>query len=190
MRITGMRIDLRRAIPARAYPLMVGITALVLTVSMTIPFASILVVAVLLRRDRWKEIVLVSSLGSATGGLILYLTFHYLGWSQIAAYYPDLPQSKAWADATRWVSAYGTLGASWRCRGAPAANASAHLHRSVAVAGFGSFSRALSGKTAEIWRLWVARCRVSSLVSTLRTDRRAQTSDSHPLKGISGRKEQ
>jgi membrane protein YqaA with SNARE-associated domain len=108
MSITGMRIDLRRAIPARAYPLMVGVIALVLTVSMTIPFASILIVAVLLRRDRWKEIVLVSSLGSATGGLILYLTFHYLGWSQIAAYYPDLPQSKAWADATRWVSAYGT----------------------------------------------------------------------------------
>ena len=36
------------------------------------------------------------------------MTFHYLGWGQIAAYYPDLPQSKAWADATRWVSAYGT----------------------------------------------------------------------------------
>ena len=43
MRITGMRIDLRRAIPARAYPLMVGVMALVLTVSMTIPFASILI---------------------------------------------------------------------------------------------------------------------------------------------------
>jgi len=51
MSITGMRIDLRRAILARAYPLMVGVIALVLTVSMTIPFASILIVAVLLRRD-------------------------------------------------------------------------------------------------------------------------------------------
>jgi len=29
MRITSMRIDLRRAIPARAYPLMVGVIALV-----------------------------------------------------------------------------------------------------------------------------------------------------------------
>ena len=82
------------------------------------------------------------------------------------------------------------LGAAWLCRGALAANASAHLHRSVAVASFGSFPRALSGKTAEIRPLWVARCRVSILVSTLRTDRRAQTSDPHPLKGISGRKEQ
>jgi len=170
MRITGMRIDLRRAIHRPlAYPLVVGVVALILTVSMTIPFASILIVAVLLRRDQWKEIVLVSSLGSATGGLILYLAFHYLGWSQIAAYYPDLPQSKAWADAARWVSAYGT----WALLGFAAAplpqTPDAHLHRSVAVAGFGSFPRAPSGKTAEIRRLWVARCRVSILVSTIRT---------------------
>jgi membrane protein YqaA with SNARE-associated domain len=96
------------AISMRAYPLAIGFIALILTVSMTIPFASILIGAVLLRRDRWKEIVVVSSLGSATGGLILYLSFHYLGWSQIATAYPDLIQSKAWSDATRWVSAYGT----------------------------------------------------------------------------------
>ncbi len=50
-------------------------------VSMTIPFASILIGAVLLRHARWKEIVLVSSLGSATGGnrrLVLALKS---GWS-------------------------------------------------------------------------------------------------------------
>jgi membrane protein YqaA with SNARE-associated domain len=78
-----------------------------LTVSM-LPFASILVIAVLLRRDRWGEIVILSSLGSATGGLALYLIFHHLGWSQILAAYPDLTQTKAWSDATLWVSAYGT----------------------------------------------------------------------------------
>src|SRR5215471_6222013 len=69
------------------------------------------------------------------------------------------------------------LGAAWLCRGALAANASAHLHCSVAVASFGSLSRALSGKTAEIRRLWVARCRVSILVSTIRTNRRHGTRD-------------
>jgi len=52
--------------------------------------------------------VLISSLGSATGGLILYWVFYYLGWSQIIAVYPELMQSKLWSDATRWVSAYGT----------------------------------------------------------------------------------
>jgi hypothetical protein len=70
MRITGMRIDLRRAIPRPlGYLLVVGVVALMLTVSMTVPFASILIVAVLLRRDQWKEIVVVSSLGSATGAV-------------------------------------------------------------------------------------------------------------------------
>jgi membrane protein YqaA with SNARE-associated domain len=75
-------------------------TALLITVSMTIPFASILVGAVLLRHDRWKEI-------GATGGVILYFIFYYLGWSQILAAYPDLIQSKLWSAATQWVSAYG-----------------------------------------------------------------------------------
>ena len=98
---------LRTAVPERVYLLMTGITALLITVSMTIPFAAILVGAVLLRHDRWKEIVLISSLGSATGGFILYWVFYYLGWSQIVVAYPDLIQSKLWADGTRWVSVYG-----------------------------------------------------------------------------------
>jgi membrane protein YqaA with SNARE-associated domain len=101
------RTYLPRATSALAYPLAIGAIALILTISM-IPFASILVAAVLLRRDRWAGIVIFSSLGSATGGLALYLIFHHLGWTQILAAYPDLMQAKAWSDATRWVSAYGT----------------------------------------------------------------------------------
>jgi membrane protein YqaA with SNARE-associated domain len=102
-----MQITLHKASVVRAYPVAVGVAAFALTV-MVIPFASILIGAVLLRRDRWKEIVVLSSLGSATGGLILYLSFHHLGWVQIAAVYPDLTQLKAWSDATRWISDYGT----------------------------------------------------------------------------------
>ena len=107
MIVGGYANRLRTTVPERAYLLMTGITALLITVSMTIPFASILVGAVLLRHDRWKEIVLISSLGSATGGVILYFIFYYLGWSQIVVAYPDLIQSKLWSDATQWVSAYG-----------------------------------------------------------------------------------
>jgi membrane protein YqaA with SNARE-associated domain len=98
----------RERISSPAYPLTVGVLALVLTVSMTIPFAAVLIGTILLRRDRWREIVLLSSLGSAIGGLVLYLAFHHLGWAQITVAYPDLAQSKAWLDATRWVSTYGT----------------------------------------------------------------------------------
>jgi membrane protein YqaA with SNARE-associated domain len=103
-----MQVALHRVSIVGAYPVAVGIAAFALTVTMIIPFASILIGAVLLRRDRWKEIVVLSSLGSATGGLILYVSFHHLGWSQITAAYPDLSQLKAWSDATRWISAYGT----------------------------------------------------------------------------------
>jgi membrane protein YqaA with SNARE-associated domain len=98
---------LHGATSLRAYPLLVGTIALLLTVSMTIPFASILIAAVLLRPARWKAIAAVSSLGSAAGGLIIYLFFHHLGWAYVIDSYPDLLQSKAWIDATRWVSAYG-----------------------------------------------------------------------------------
>jgi hypothetical protein len=53
--------------PERTYLLTVGIIALIFMVSMTIPFASILIGAVL-RHARWKEIVLVSSLGRRWAG--------------------------------------------------------------------------------------------------------------------------
>jgi membrane protein YqaA with SNARE-associated domain len=104
---TTTRVNLWRAASARTYPFVIGVVGLILTVSM-VPFASILISAILLRRDRWQEIVFLSSLGSATGGVVLYLIFHHLAWEQITAAYPDLMQSKAWSDATRWVSAYGS----------------------------------------------------------------------------------
>jgi membrane protein YqaA with SNARE-associated domain len=100
-------IFLRGATSMRVYPLLVGSVALLLTVSMTIPFASILIAAVLLRPARWKAIALLSSVGSAAGGLIVYMFFDHLGWIYVVDTYPDLLQSKAWIDATRWVSSYG-----------------------------------------------------------------------------------
>jgi membrane protein YqaA with SNARE-associated domain len=96
-----------RAIFALSYPFAVGVVAFILTISM-LSVASVLIVAVLLRRERWGEIVILASLGSAIGGLTLYLIFHHLGWSHILAAYPELTRAKAWSDATLWVSAYGT----------------------------------------------------------------------------------
>jgi membrane protein YqaA with SNARE-associated domain len=92
---------LQRTGSSPAYPLLVGGIAFAFTVSMLIPFASVLIGSILLRRERWLAIVFLSSLGSTLGGLLLYLIFHHWGWSQIATAYPDLIQSKAWADATR-----------------------------------------------------------------------------------------
>jgi membrane protein YqaA with SNARE-associated domain len=102
-----LRVPLCGALSAPAYPVIVAVLAFILTITMTIPAASVVIGAILLRRDQWMGLVLVASLASATGGMVLYLIFHHLGWSQVAAAYPDLVQSQAWADATRWISAYG-----------------------------------------------------------------------------------
>ena len=88
-----MQVHTGNAIPEHAYLLLVASTAFLITVSMTIPFSSILIGAVLFRRDQWQQIVLTSSFGSAAGGLVLFWVFYHLGWSQIAAAYPDLVQS-------------------------------------------------------------------------------------------------
>jgi membrane protein YqaA with SNARE-associated domain len=90
------------------YCAFVGSTAFALTMSMTVPFGGILAVAVLLAPRRWRAIAAWSSLGSSLGALMLYLGFHHLGWSQFIQAYPDIAQSRAWRDATRWVSQYGT----------------------------------------------------------------------------------
>jgi len=88
--------------------LLVGGIAFALTFSMLMPFVPVLITTVLARRERWRAIVLVSSFGSATAGVLLYLTFHHIGWNQLIEAYPDLLQTKAWIDVNRWVLAYGT----------------------------------------------------------------------------------
>lgn len=100
---------LRRHTSSGLYPGLVGTLAFGVTLSMTIPFASVLVFAVLLKRNRWKSIVLSSSLGSTAGGVSLYLIFHHLGWARLAAAYPALTQSSAWTGATQWLARYGIL---------------------------------------------------------------------------------
>jgi len=88
------------------YSLAVAVVALFMTVS-AVPFSSILVLAVLLRRERWLEIAVLSSFGSAAGAVMLYLLVHHLAWSEIAVAYPDLSKSKAWEDTVQWISVHG-----------------------------------------------------------------------------------
>jgi membrane protein YqaA with SNARE-associated domain len=102
-----LRTILEGAVSARVYPFVVGVIACLLTLSMTIPFASILIGAVLLNRERWVAIVVVSSIGSAFGGVFLYLGIHHLGWAEVLALYPQLAQSETWSIMTRWISDYG-----------------------------------------------------------------------------------
>lgn len=90
-----------------AYPLVVAAVALAATVSMSLPFGSVLVLAVLLAPRRWVAIAGAASLGAALGGLLLLLFFHHLGWAQLAQAYPEIVHSKAWLDAERWLDRWG-----------------------------------------------------------------------------------
>ena len=101
-----VRTLVRRA-DTRAFPMVVASVAVAATLSMSVPFAGLLVAAVLMAPRRWAAIALWSSLGAALGGSILYLVFHHLGWARLFAAYPDVVRSVAWQDATRWLSTYG-----------------------------------------------------------------------------------
>lgn len=101
-----MRVLLRRA-DSRAFPVAVAAVAVAATLSMSVPFAALLVAAVMMARRRWIAVALWASFGSAVGAALLYLVFHHLGWSRLFDAYPEVVRSAAWADATRWLSAYG-----------------------------------------------------------------------------------
>jgi membrane protein YqaA with SNARE-associated domain len=103
-----MRTLLRRA-DSRAFPFVVGTVALAATLSMSVPFATLLVTSVLMARHRWGAIAVGAILGAALGAAVLYLVFHHLGWALLFAAYPDAVRSSAWSDATRWLSAYGVV---------------------------------------------------------------------------------
>ena len=103
-----MRTLLWRA-DARSFPMVVGAVAVAATLSMSVPFATLLVTAVLMARRRWGAIAVWASLGAALGAALLYLVFHHLGWARLFAAYPDVVRSSAWSDATRWLSAYGVV---------------------------------------------------------------------------------
>lgn len=104
---SGLLQALERRADSRAFPLVVAGVALLTTVSMSIPFASLLMAAVLLARRRWRSIAMWSSAGAAIGALALYLVFHHLGWNRVFDAYPELVRSVAWSDATRWLTRYG-----------------------------------------------------------------------------------
>jgi hypothetical protein len=90
-----------------AFPAFMAGIAFAATVSMAVPFGSLLAVSVLLAPRKWLAIALWSSLGAAMGAALLYLAFHHLGWARFFEIYPEVVKSKAWSDATIWLTTYG-----------------------------------------------------------------------------------
>ena len=92
-----------------SFPPLVGATAFLSTLTMSVPVEWLVVVASLACRRRWTMTALMAAVGSATASLGLYLTFHHFGWSRLLARYPELADSQAWSQATDWLSKYGLL---------------------------------------------------------------------------------
>ena len=92
-----------------SFPPLVGATAFLSTLTMSVPVEWLVVVASLACRRRWTMTALMAAVGSATASLGLYLTFHHFGWSILLARYPELADSQAWSQATDWLSKYGLL---------------------------------------------------------------------------------
>ena len=80
--------SLTRRADEPVFPVIVAAAAFAATLSVTVPFGPLLALAVLIVPGRWKSITFWSSLGAALGGGLLI-------------------RSRAWLDATRWLSNYG-----------------------------------------------------------------------------------
>lgn len=93
----------------RSFVPLVGLAAFLSTLTMSVPVEWLVIVASLARRSRWGVTALTAALGSAIASLGLYLAFHHFGWSILAARYPELAGSRAWLEATDWLSRYGLL---------------------------------------------------------------------------------
>lgn len=96
-----------RAVDRPGYPLVVGAAAFGAALSMTVPFATVLVAAVLAAPGRWRAIAFWSSIGTGLAGLLLYLAFHHLGWAEFAGRHPEIATSRAWLQASAWLSKWG-----------------------------------------------------------------------------------
>lgn len=99
---------LKRAERSSFVPL-VGLAAFLSTLSMSVPVEWLVVAAALACRSRWAMTASIAALGSAIASLGLYLAFHHFGWNILAERYPELAGSRAWLQATDWLSRYGLL---------------------------------------------------------------------------------
>jgi hypothetical protein len=98
---------LRRTADRREFPLLAGAAAFCLTLTMTIPVSSALVVAAFLSPKRWPSIALYASLGGAVASTLLIVVFHDLGWEQLQERFPEMLETERWKRIIAWTREYG-----------------------------------------------------------------------------------
>ena len=99
---------LRRRTEKPSFPPLVGASAFLATTTLALPVEVLVTLTALMAPRRWISIGVFAALGSTLASVGLYLAFHHLGWNLLIEWYPDIARSKAWTDATRWLSRYGS----------------------------------------------------------------------------------
>lgn len=89
------------------FPPMVGSCAFAATATTLVPVELLIITTVLMSPRRWLALGVFAAIGSTLAATALYYAFHHLGWEFLLSAYPDLAKSKAWIDATTWLSKYG-----------------------------------------------------------------------------------
>jgi membrane protein YqaA with SNARE-associated domain len=92
---------------SRWYGPLAGAIAFALTLTASVPYTAILVTALWLTPQRWKSLVLFSSLGGALGAIVMVAGFQHLGWAPLHAAFPELSASPSWQRIVQAVQDYG-----------------------------------------------------------------------------------
>jgi len=110
-RVIRQRVDsfLQRCSKQKLFPPIVGGVAWLSTQTLTMPVEILVVVATLLSRPRWLSIAFFAATGSAVASVVFYLAFHHLGWALLIERYPEISNTRAWLEITKWLSDYGVL---------------------------------------------------------------------------------
>lgn len=104
-----LRRFLMRSAGHRSYPAVVALIAFFATLTFSLPFALLLIPAVLLAPRRWLLLGLASGIASGCGAAALEQVFHHLGWQYVIAHYPELVRADFWRQAGDWLQHYGLV---------------------------------------------------------------------------------
>lgn len=94
---------------SRWYIPLVGLLCIVAGATLLLPISALLIVAVMLRPQRWRSLWLVSSLAGGIGATILAHTLQVQGLEQIHLAFPELAASAIWQRTLVWIAEYGLL---------------------------------------------------------------------------------
>lgn len=92
---------------SRWYIPLVGLMCAFAAATLLMPVAVLVIVAVMLRPQRWRILWLATSLTAAIGSTLLAATLQEQGMAQISLAFPDMANSALWQRTTVWIADYG-----------------------------------------------------------------------------------